>query len=45
MYSAQLFSAAASGEYDLETRNAMGFRCLDNLDAVLAGRHAPDAVN
>ena len=33
------------GSATLETRNAMGFRCLDNLDAVLAGRPAPDAVN
>jgi lactate dehydrogenase-like 2-hydroxyacid dehydrogenase len=27
-----------------ETREAMGFRALDNLDAVLAGREAPDRV-
>jgi lactate dehydrogenase-like 2-hydroxyacid dehydrogenase len=33
------------GSATLQTRNAMGFRCLDNLDAVLAGRPAPDAVN
>jgi lactate dehydrogenase-like 2-hydroxyacid dehydrogenase len=33
------------GSATLETRNAMGFRCLDNLDAVLAGRPAPDSVN
>jgi lactate dehydrogenase-like 2-hydroxyacid dehydrogenase len=33
------------GSATLETRNAMGFRCLDNLDAVLAGRPAPDALN
>ena len=33
------------GSATIETRNAMGFRCLDNLDAVLAGRRAPDAVN
>jgi lactate dehydrogenase-like 2-hydroxyacid dehydrogenase len=33
------------GSATVQTRNAMGFRCLDNLDAVLAGRPAPDAVN
>ncbi len=33
------------GSATLETRNAMGFRCLDNLDAILAGRPAPDALN
>jgi lactate dehydrogenase-like 2-hydroxyacid dehydrogenase len=33
------------GSATLATRNAMGFRCLDNLDAVLAGRPAPDALN
>jgi lactate dehydrogenase-like 2-hydroxyacid dehydrogenase len=33
------------GSATLETRNAMGFRCLDNLDAVLAGGLAPDALN
>ena len=33
------------GSATVETRNAMGFRCLDNLDAVLAGRRAPDALN
>jgi lactate dehydrogenase-like 2-hydroxyacid dehydrogenase len=33
------------GSATVETRNAMGFRCLDNLDAVLAGRAAPDALN
>jgi lactate dehydrogenase-like 2-hydroxyacid dehydrogenase len=33
------------GSATLETRDAMGFRCLDNLDAVLAGRPAPDALN
>ena len=27
-----------------ETRNAMGFRCLDNLDAFLAGHQPPDRV-
>jgi lactate dehydrogenase-like 2-hydroxyacid dehydrogenase len=32
------------GSATVETRNAMGFRCLDNLDAVLAGRPAPDAL-
>jgi lactate dehydrogenase-like 2-hydroxyacid dehydrogenase len=33
------------GSATVETRNAMGFRCLDNLDAVLAGRPAPNALN
>jgi lactate dehydrogenase-like 2-hydroxyacid dehydrogenase len=33
------------GSATIETRTAMGFRCLDNLDAVLAGRPAPDALN
>jgi lactate dehydrogenase-like 2-hydroxyacid dehydrogenase len=33
------------GSATLETRNAMGFRCLDNLDAIFAGRPAPDALN
>ena len=33
------------GSATVETRNAMGFRCLDNLDAVLAGGLAPDALN
>jgi len=27
-----------------ETRNAMGFKCLDNLDAFFAGREPPDRV-
>jgi len=33
------------GSATIETRNAMGFRCLDNLDALFAGRPAPDALN
>jgi lactate dehydrogenase-like 2-hydroxyacid dehydrogenase len=33
------------GSATVETRNAMGFRCLDNLDALLAGRAPPDALN
>jgi lactate dehydrogenase-like 2-hydroxyacid dehydrogenase len=33
------------GSATVETRTAMGFRCLDNLDAILAGRAAPDALN
>ncbi len=33
------------GSATLETRNGMGFRCLDNLDACFAGRPIPDAVN
>jgi len=32
------------GSATVETRNAMGFRALDNIDAVLAGRPAPDRV-
>jgi lactate dehydrogenase-like 2-hydroxyacid dehydrogenase len=33
------------GSATTRTRDAMGFRCLDNLDAIVAGRPAPDAVN
>jgi lactate dehydrogenase-like 2-hydroxyacid dehydrogenase len=33
------------GSATVETRDAMGFRCLDNLDAIFAGRPAPDALN
>ena len=32
------------GSATLETRNAMGFRALDNLDAFFAGREPPDRV-
>ncbi len=32
------------GSATLDTRNAMGFRALDNLDAIFAGRAAPDAL-
>ncbi len=32
------------GSATLETRNAMGFKCLDNLDAFFAGREPPDRV-
>lgn len=32
------------GSATVETRCAMGFRALDNIDAVLAGRAAPDRV-
>lgn len=32
------------GTATLETRTAMGFRALDNLDAVFAGREPPDRV-
>ncbi len=32
------------GSATVGTRNAMGFRCLDNLDALVAGRPAPDAL-
>jgi lactate dehydrogenase-like 2-hydroxyacid dehydrogenase len=33
------------GSATIETRTAMGFRCLDNLDALFAGGPAPDALN
>ncbi len=32
------------GSSTVETRNAMGFRALDNLDAVFSGREPPDRV-
>lgn len=32
------------GSATRETRNAMGFKCLDNLDAYFAGGEAPDRV-
>jgi lactate dehydrogenase-like 2-hydroxyacid dehydrogenase len=32
------------GSATVATRNAMGFKALDNIDAVLAGREAPDHV-
>ena len=32
------------GSSTVEARNAMGFRALDNLDAVFAGREPPDRV-
>lgn len=32
------------GSATVETRDAMGFKCLDNLDAVFAGREPPDAL-
>ena len=32
------------GSATLDTREAMGFRALDNLDAIFAGRAAPDAL-
>jgi glyoxylate reductase len=32
------------GSATVETRNAMGFRALDNLDTFFAGRAAPDAL-
>jgi lactate dehydrogenase-like 2-hydroxyacid dehydrogenase len=32
------------GTSTIETREAMGFRALDNVDAVLSGRPAPDRV-
>lgn len=32
------------GSATIETRNAMGFKCLDNLDAFFAGREPPDRL-
>jgi lactate dehydrogenase-like 2-hydroxyacid dehydrogenase len=32
------------GSATVATRDAMGFRCLDNLDAIFAGHPAPDAL-
>jgi glyoxylate reductase len=32
------------GSATVETRAAMGFKCLDNLDAVFAGREPPDRL-
>ena len=32
------------GSATVETRNAMGFCCLDNLDAIFAGKAAPNAL-
>ena len=33
------------GSATTQTRTAMGLRCLDNLDALFAGRPPPDALN
>lgn len=32
------------GSATVETRDAMGFKCLDNLDAFFAGKEPPDAL-
>jgi lactate dehydrogenase-like 2-hydroxyacid dehydrogenase len=32
------------GSATVETRNAMGFKCLDNLDAIFVGREPPDRL-
>ena len=32
------------GSASLETRDAMGYCCLDNLDAFFAGRPCPNAL-
>jgi lactate dehydrogenase-like 2-hydroxyacid dehydrogenase len=32
------------GSATIEARNGMGFRALDNLDALFAGREPPDRV-
>ncbi|MGC8470556.1 MAG: NAD(P)-dependent oxidoreductase, partial [Acetobacteraceae bacterium] len=39
-----VFLAPHMGSATRETRDAMGMRALDNIDAVLAGREAPDAL-
>ena len=41
---ANVFLAPHLGSATLETRNAMGFRALDNLDAFFAGREPADRV-
>jgi glyoxylate reductase len=41
---ANAFLLPHMGSATLETRNAMGFKCLDNLDAFFAGREPPDRV-
>ena len=41
---ANVFLAPHLGSATLETRNAMGFRALDNLDAFFAGREPGDRV-
>ncbi|MHA1567285.1 MAG: 2-hydroxyacid dehydrogenase [Alphaproteobacteria bacterium] len=32
------------GSATIETRDAMGFKCLDNLDAIFAGKEPPDRI-
>jgi lactate dehydrogenase-like 2-hydroxyacid dehydrogenase len=39
-----VFAMPHLGSATVETRNAMGFRALDNIDCVLAGRPAIDAL-
>ena len=39
-----VFLTPHMGSATIETRDAMGFRCLDNIAAVLNGRAAPDQV-
>ncbi len=39
-----VFLCPHMGSATVETRNAMGFRALDNIAAVLAGRPAPDMI-
>ena len=41
---ANVFLAPHLGSATLETRNAMGFRALGNLDAFFAGRESGDRV-
>jgi lactate dehydrogenase-like 2-hydroxyacid dehydrogenase len=39
-----LFVLPHIGSATVETRNAMGFKCLDNLDAFFAGRELPSEI-
>jgi lactate dehydrogenase-like 2-hydroxyacid dehydrogenase len=39
-----VFLTPHMGSAAQETRNAMGYRCLDNISAALAGNHPPDRV-
>jgi lactate dehydrogenase-like 2-hydroxyacid dehydrogenase len=40
-----VFLTPHMGSATVETRNAMGFRCLENIAAVLNGGVAPDQVS
>ena len=41
---ANAFLLPHQGSGTVETRNAMGFKALDNLDAFFAGKAPPDRV-